>query len=192
MSQSPSLLDQITTRLIAQAEHTSRLRTQRAEAEDDLDLLRVAEQVVKHILTEHIQEAPGLSVPATQEPELLLAFEAAPAKRTAQLLPGGRLIPNRHKVADTDGAAGAAPPADYQALVAAVCAADAAMSCKTICRPLRLSVEPGQVEGLRTKLNRPAARAGHARVPAARSYHPRDHLSCPPRAPEPCPEPRHP
>ncbi|MGN9837950.1 hypothetical protein ACTMTI_07500 [Nonomuraea sp. H19] len=54
-----SLLDQITTRLVAAAERADHLRTRLAEAEDDLDRLRVAGQVVKGILTEQPSREPA-------------------------------------------------------------------------------------------------------------------------------------
>ncbi|MEU4699903.1 hypothetical protein [Nonomuraea dietziae] len=63
------------------------------------------------------------------------------AHRAAQLLTGGRLICFRHEAAGAH-----VLPADYQALLSAVCSGQAPLPVKTICEQLGLSTEPGQVE----------------------------------------------
>ncbi|MFJ2033369.1 hypothetical protein [Streptosporangium sp. NPDC087985] len=150
-----SLLDQITARLVTLTEHAERLRTQLAEAEDDLDRLRVAEQVVKEILAEH-SAAQEETIRPGQEPAEEPVDESVPvhrvaltAARAAELLPGSRLIPFRHEATGVHTL-----PADYQALLSAVRAGDGPLPCKTICEQLGLSTEPGQVEGVRAKLKR--------------------------------------
>lgn len=158
-----SLLDQITTRLVAATERAEHLRTQLAEAEDNLDRLRVAEQVVKEILAE--QPGPEPAEEPAGEPAPVYQV-ALPADRAAQLLPGGRLICFRHEAAGTH-----VLPADYQALLSAVCSVQAPLSCKTICEQLGLSTEPGQVEGTRAKLNRLVER-GWLRKTAAGAFAP--------------------
>lgn len=145
-----SLLDQITTRVVAATERAERLRTQLAEAEDDLDRLRVAEQVVKEILAEEPADEPAA-----------VYQRALPADRAAQLLPGGRLICFRHEAAGVH-----VLPADYQALLSAVCSGQAPLPVKTICEQLGLSTEPGQVEGTRAKLNRLVERGWLRKTPA--------------------------
>ncbi|MDF2709396.1 MAG: hypothetical protein K0R62_5048 [Nonomuraea muscovyensis] len=154
-----SLPDQITTRLVAAAERAEHLRTQLAEAEDDLDRLRVAEQVVKEILAEQPRREPA------EEPALVyqvaLSASRVHTDRAAQLLPGGRLICFRHEAAGTH-----VLPADYQALLSAVRSGQAPLSCKTICAQLGLSTEPGQVEGTRAKLNRLVERGWLRKTPA--------------------------
>ncbi|GLW96833.1 hypothetical protein [Microtetraspora sp. NBRC 16547] len=70
-------------------------------------------------------------------------------ERATVLLPGGRLIPYRHEVGGVH-----ALPADYQALLAIVRAADGPLLCKQACERAGLGTEPGQVEGARAKLKR--------------------------------------
>jgi hypothetical protein len=83
------------------------------------------------------------------------------ADRAAQLLPGGRLICFRHEAAGVH-----VLPADYQALLSAVCSGQAPLPYKAICAQLGLSTEPGQVEGTRAKLNRLVERGLLRKTPA--------------------------
>ncbi|WP_345004744.1 hypothetical protein, partial [Streptosporangium album] len=108
-----SLLDQIATRLVVATERAEHLRTRLAEAEDDLDRLRVAEQVVKEILAEQPSREPAEKPADEPAPVYQVAL---PADRALQLPPGGRLICFRHEAAGVH-----VLPADYQALLSAVC-----------------------------------------------------------------------
>src|SRR4051812_5247094 len=161
------LLEEITTRLVSTTTHAEHLRTQLAEAEDDLERLRIAEQVVKEIVAGR-GEVPETAVPGVDgrgERSSLAAGDdtgddvvpmyqvALAAARVAEPAPGGLLIPYRHQAQDVREL-----PADYQALLAAVRTAGGPMICKAICEHLGLTLSSGQVEGVRDKLNRPAER----------------------------------
>lgn len=156
------LLEEITTRLVSTTAHAERLRTQLAETEDDLERLRVAEQVVKEILAGLHDQAPGTAAPGDPEDEAVATYQVAlPAGRVAEPSAAGLLIPHRHQAHDVHD-----PPADYQALLAAVHTAGGPTICKAICERLGLSVESGQVEGVRAKLNRLAERGWLRKTPS--------------------------
>lgn len=154
------LLEEITTRLVSTTAHAERLRTQLAETEDDLERLKVAEQVVKEILAGHDQ-APETAAPGDPEDEVVATYQVAlPAGRVAEPSAAGLLIPHRHQAHDVHDL-----PADYQALLAAVRTAGPTI-CKAICERLGLSAESGQVEGVRAKLNRLAERGWLRKTPS--------------------------
>ncbi|GAA3522782.1 hypothetical protein FHR32_006091 [Streptosporangium album] len=166
---SQRLLEEITARLVSTTAHAERLRTQLTEAEDDLDRLRVAEQVVKEILAEvpAAEQACGAGQDPADMPTpvyrvaLTAARAAAQAERGVEFLSGGRLIPFRHEADDAGDL-----PADYQALLAAVDAAGGPVICKAICEQLGLPVASGQVEGVRAKLKRLAERGRLRKTPS--------------------------
>lgn len=168
------LLQEITARLVSTTARAELLRHQLADAEDDLERLRAAEQVVKEILATGDDElghnaTPGTSGLPDGEEELSGHEEevtptcqvALPARRVAGPSPAGLLIPYRHQAADSHEL-----PPDYQALLAAVGAADSPVICKAICERLGLSLTSGQVEGVRAKLNRPADRGWLRKTPS--------------------------
>lgn len=153
---SQRLLEEITARLVSTTAHAERLRTQLTEAEDDLDRLRAAEQVVKEILAE--VPAAEQACDAGQDPAdmptpvyrvtLTAARAAAQAEQGVEFLSGGRLIPFPHEADDAGDL-----PADYQALLAAVDAAGGPVICKAILRAARTAGRlraggggPGQAE----------------------------------------------
>ncbi|GAA3522592.1 hypothetical protein FHR32_008731 [Streptosporangium album] len=176
---SSPLLERITMRLVALGTHADRLREQLAETEDEMDRLRVAEQVVKELLADDPAEqlnAPGepggeptpfyqvMLTPAQAAEQASQGIELRPIPVPVPAsvpVPGGLLIPHRHHAAGTDEL-----PADYQALLAAVRAADGPLICKAICAQLSLSTESGQVEGVRAKLNRLAERGWLRKTPS--------------------------
>ncbi|MGP4104552.1 hypothetical protein [Nonomuraea sp. KM90] len=170
------LLERLTTRLVALSAHAERLRDQLAEAEDEMDRLRVTEQVVKEILAEEgaeeIGAPPGVGG-SDDEPVPFYQVMLTPAQATEQVAQGidlrpvptpapvGLLVPYRHHGASADEL-----PADYQALLATVRAAGGPVMCRQVCERLGLSTESGQVEGVRAKLKRLAERGWLRKTPS--------------------------
>ncbi|GGL60202.1 hypothetical protein [Planomonospora parontospora] len=165
------LLEEITARLLSTTGRAESLRTQLAEAEDDLERLHAAEQVVKEILAG--QQDGGPSITPAPDRRDALPDQAAegdvtaiyqvllPAGRAAEPSPGGLLIPYRHQAHDVHDL-----PGDYQALLTAVHAADGPVICKAICERLGLPTEPGPVEGVRAKLKRLVERGWLRKTPS--------------------------
>lgn len=174
------LLERITTRLVALSTHAERLREHLAETEDEMDRLRVTEQVVKEILAEEGTEDPGtprgaagpddepvpfyrvMLTPDQAAEQAAHGIELRPLSTPAPApAPGGLLIPYCQHAMGVDEL-----PADYQALLAAVRATVGPVICKQVCEQLGLSTESGQVEGVRAKLNRLAERGWLRKTPS--------------------------